>query len=82
MMRIANNRQNSCVGLDVHGDRHAPPSSLVVGVALNALSTVRIWRERARFRRELAARTSYELQDIGVCRADIAREISKPFWRA
>jgi uncharacterized protein YjiS (DUF1127 family) len=23
-----------------------------------------------------------ELQDIGICRSDIACEIAKPFWRA
>jgi uncharacterized protein YjiS (DUF1127 family) len=43
---------------------------------------VQTWRERARSRRELAARSSHELQDIGVCRADIDDEVSKPFWRA
>jgi uncharacterized protein YjiS (DUF1127 family) len=82
MIGTANHCQNSRVGLDVCGDRHATPPSLVVRVALNVLLTVRTWRERARFRRELAARSSYELQDIGVCRADIANEVSKPFWRA
>jgi uncharacterized protein YjiS (DUF1127 family) len=82
MIEIANDHRNSRVESDLHCDRHSPPASLVVGVAFNALSTVRTWRERARFRRELAARSSSELQDIGVCQADIANEISKPFWRA
>lgn len=82
MIGIANDHQNSRVGSDMHVDRHTTPPSLVVGVALNALSTVRTWRERARSRRELAARSSYELQDMGVCRADVANEVSKPFWRA
>jgi uncharacterized protein YjiS (DUF1127 family) len=82
MIRTANGRQNSCVGLDVCRDRHVPPPSLIVGAALHALATVRIWRARARCRRELAARSHYELQDMGVCRADIADEVSKPFWRA
>ena len=77
MIRTANGRRNSCVGLDI-----TPPPSLIVGAALNALATVRIWRARARCRRELAARSHYELQDMGVCRADIADEVSKPFWRA
>jgi uncharacterized protein YjiS (DUF1127 family) len=82
MIRTANDRQNSCVGLDVHCDRHAAPPSLVVGVALNALSTVRTWRARARFRRALAARNDYELQDMGTCWSSISDEVSKPFWRA
>jgi uncharacterized protein YjiS (DUF1127 family) len=26
--------------------------------------------------------TERELQDVGICRSDIACEIAKPFWRA
>jgi uncharacterized protein YjiS (DUF1127 family) len=54
----------------------------VAGFASNAASTLRIWRERARFRQELAARSERELQDIGTCWSSISDEISKPFWRA
>jgi uncharacterized protein YjiS (DUF1127 family) len=43
---------------------------------------VQIWRARARFRRELAARSARELQDMGTCWSSIADEVSKPFWRA
>ena len=82
MIRTANDRQNPCVGLGMYRDRHAPPTGLFVGVALNALSTVRTWRARARFRRELAARSHYELQDMGTCWSSISHEVSKPFWRA
>jgi uncharacterized protein YjiS (DUF1127 family) len=82
MIGIANERQNSSVGLDTYRDCHAPPPSFVVLVALTALSTVRIWRARARFRRQLAARSDHELQDMGTCRASISDEVSKPFWRA
>jgi uncharacterized protein YjiS (DUF1127 family) len=39
------------------------------------------WHERSRVRRQLAAMNERELQDIGVCRADIAEEIGRPFWR-
>jgi uncharacterized protein YjiS (DUF1127 family) len=48
----------------------------------NIFSTAQIWRARARFRRELAARSDRELQDMGTCWSSIAYEISKPFWRA
>ena len=82
MIRTANDRQDSSVGSDMHSDRRVALAGLVIGLAFNALSTVRTWRERARSRRELAARSPHELQDIGVCRADIAEEVSKPFWRA
>jgi uncharacterized protein YjiS (DUF1127 family) len=47
----------------------------------NILAIVQIWRTRARFRRNLAALSERELQDMGTCRSFIAYEISKPFWR-
>ena len=59
----------------------APPDSVAV-LASNALAMVQTWRERARFRRELALRSEYELQDMGTCWSSISDEISKPFWRA
>jgi len=40
-----------------------------------------IWAKRARSRRELAQLDEYALSDIGLTRADILREMSKPFWR-
>src|ERR1700722_794578 len=43
---------------------------------------VRVWRERGRTRHQLAAMSERELQDIGICRSDIASEIGRPFWRA
>jgi uncharacterized protein YjiS (DUF1127 family) len=39
------------------------------------------WRERSRVRRQLAAMSDRELHDIGICRAEVACEISRPFWR-
>ncbi|MFZ0812820.1 MAG: DUF1127 domain-containing protein [Bradyrhizobium sp.] len=80
MTGIANDCRNIPLGL--YRDHHAPRLGLVVGVALSALSTVRTWRARARFRRELAARSHYELQDMGTCWSSISDEVSKPFWRA
>ncbi len=43
---------------------------------------IRMWRERLRARRQLAAMSERELRDIGICRSDIESEIGKPFWRA
>jgi uncharacterized protein YjiS (DUF1127 family) len=43
---------------------------------------VQIWRARARCRRELAALSERELQDMGTNWSSIADEVSKPFWRA
>jgi uncharacterized protein YjiS (DUF1127 family) len=36
---------------------------------------------RARQRRDLAALSDHSLRDIGLGRADVDLEISKPFWR-
>jgi uncharacterized protein YjiS (DUF1127 family) len=36
---------------------------------------------RARQRRELAALSDHSLRDIGLSRADVDVEISKPIWR-
>ena len=39
------------------------------------------WRRRARERRMLSAFDDKTLKDIGLSRADIEGEVSKPFWR-
>jgi uncharacterized protein YjiS (DUF1127 family) len=44
------------------------------------LAPVRVWRERRCVRRQLAVMSERELQDIGICRSEIAHEIGKPFW--
>ncbi|HLX14696.1 MAG TPA: DUF1127 domain-containing protein [Bradyrhizobium sp.] len=64
------------------GLEHAQPPGLAIVLARSALSMVRTWRARARFRRELAARSEYELQDMGTCWSSISDEVGKPFWRA
>jgi uncharacterized protein YjiS (DUF1127 family) len=45
------------------------------------IALVRVWRDRHHARRQLAVMSERELQDIGICRAEIADEIGKPFWR-
>jgi uncharacterized protein YjiS (DUF1127 family) len=40
------------------------------------------WVERTRQRRQLAQLSSHMLKDIGLSRADVEIEMSKPFWRA
>ncbi len=53
-----------------------------LGVAEVVLAFIRVWRERGRTRRQLADMSERELQDMGICRSEIADEIGKPFWRA
>jgi len=50
-------------------------------IAQSALMLMRLWRARRRDRRQLAVMSERELQDMGICRADIADEIGRPFWR-
>jgi len=46
------------------------------------LMLVAAWREDSRDRRQLAVMSDRELQDIGVCRAEVADGISRrSFWR-
>ena len=40
------------------------------------------WQERAMQRHRLAGLDERGLKDVALSRADIAPEISKPFWRA
>lgn len=46
------------------------------------IATIRLWRERAQSRRDLAGCDPRLLRDIGVSPLDAGREIGKSFWRA
>ncbi len=48
---------------------------------LAILETVLVWQERDQQRRHLAALDDRLLSDIGISRADAAREAAIPFWR-
>jgi uncharacterized protein YjiS (DUF1127 family) len=52
------------------------------GLFGRALTTLRVWQERIRARRELARWGERELHDIGVSWSSVAEEVNKPFWRA
>ncbi|MDO8980140.1 MAG: DUF1127 domain-containing protein [Afipia sp.] len=41
----------------------------------------RTWRRRIRDRRELGAMSERQLNDMGMCWAEVATEIQKPCWR-
>ena len=67
---------------------HALNGDVLGGIgALTALpariaDTVKVWRERADTRRELAELSFRDIQDIGLDQAMVEQEIAKPFWRA
>lgn len=44
-------------------------------------ATISSWIERARMRRRLLALDDHMLRDVGLSRADVHGEASKPFWR-
>ncbi len=48
----------------------------------NLVAILRRWRARFRTRRQLAALGVRELADVGLGRADQARECAKRFWEA
>ncbi|MFL9813729.1 DUF1127 domain-containing protein [Stutzerimonas sp. VN223-3] len=45
------------------------------------LQLLRLWQQRARTRRQLAALDDRQLADVGISRSDRMDELSKPFWR-
>ena len=64
----------------------APSSAGTVGAsALRLVARAAHWlgylHDRARERRYLAELDDRLLRDIGLSRADVAHELSKPFWR-
>ena len=46
-----------------------------------AIDLLLIWQQRARDRRQLESLSDHMLRDIGLSRADVFAEASKPFWR-
>ena len=46
------------------------------------LDTLATWQERASQRYRLAELDDRMLRDVGLSRADIRREVERPFWRS
>ena len=57
------------------------PGRILVGQVWRLVATLLRWQERARQRAALAALDDRMLKDIGLTRADVTQEVSKPFWR-
>ena len=49
---------------------------------LDWLVAVETWLDRRAQRMELAELDDHMLHDVGLSRADVEREVAKPFWRA
>jgi uncharacterized protein YjiS (DUF1127 family) len=51
------------------------------GGVQSVVTTLLIWQQRARDRRQLQSLSDHMLRDIGLTRADVFAEASKPFWQ-
>jgi uncharacterized protein YjiS (DUF1127 family) len=51
------------------------------GIVMRLIERLAVWHERSRQRYHLATLDDHILKDIGLSRADVTREIDKPFWR-
>lgn len=61
-----------------HGKSSTPTIAKAAAWVWEALVT---WQERAGQRAHLAALSDRMLEDVGLTRADVQIEISKPFWK-
>jgi uncharacterized protein YjiS (DUF1127 family) len=58
-----------------------PQEPALTRILRQLANVVVLWRKRAHDRRVLASLRARDLQDIGVTRAEIVREINKSFFR-
>ena len=60
----------------------SPTRKLLITELLESIEPLyRRWVDRARQRTEVARMSDREIHDIGVSRAQLWREVTKPFWR-
>ena len=64
-----------------HPGPHRSMASSLTGAARAMAEVVLAWQERLRQRRHLDGLDDRLLKDIGLSRADVVREVEKPFWR-
>jgi uncharacterized protein YjiS (DUF1127 family) len=57
------------------------PLPAAIGVCVALARLISTWRQRSRQRQALAELDDRLLRDVGLSRADAARECAKPFWR-
>lgn len=56
--------------------------SSIENLLLTITDTVYAWQKRVNDRQNLRAMDQHLLADMGLDRADVSREIAKPFWQA
>ncbi len=65
----------------VGAGRRAHRRSFWPGTVQRAVDLLLIWQQRSRDRQQLQSLSDHMLRDIGLTRADVFAEASKPFWR-
>lgn len=58
-----------------------PQQPALMRILRQVADVTTLWRKRARDRRFLASLRSRDLQDLGITRVELAREINKSFFR-
>ena len=53
-----------------------------MGLVARGVDALLSWTDRTRQRRHLAELDDRLLRDIGISRADVEAEVSRPFWRS
>ncbi|MCP4075896.1 MAG: DUF1127 domain-containing protein [Gammaproteobacteria bacterium] len=46
-----------------------------------AVETLQLWIDRHHHRQQLSELSDHMLKDIGISKADVYKEIRKPFWK-
>jgi len=46
-----------------------------------AVETLQLWIDRHNHRQQLSELSDHMLKDIGISKADVYKEIRKPFWK-
>jgi uncharacterized protein YjiS (DUF1127 family) len=57
--------------------RHGVSAGFLKAVGAHIATMAETWRQR----RHLAGLSDWQLQDIGLSRADVIAETARPFWR-
>jgi uncharacterized protein YjiS (DUF1127 family) len=61
--------------------RQALSTARKIAIGSFILTTLRLWAQRRRQRRELSLMTELDLHDIGMTQSDATWQMRKPFWQ-
>ena len=79
--RLVSRRLRAQVRLERQLMLRAATPRLLSHLYRHAADAIRAWRTRLVMRHSLRELDDRMLRDVGLTRADVERELSKPFWR-